>query len=118
MKLKYREISAENEPQKNKDEKAEGFFDKVIGKAKEFGAKTKDVFEESKIGDKMKIAGDAILSGTKTAGLFVYDKAKIAGHAVSEKGKKIGSNPTVQSIGEKATEGFSKAANAISSVNT
>eukprot|EP01022_Parablepharisma_sp_SALTPOND_P026596 TRINITY_DN64465_c0_g1_i1.p7 TRINITY_DN64465_c0_g1~~TRINITY_DN64465_c0_g1_i1.p7 ORF type:complete len:187 (-),score=41.56 TRINITY_DN64465_c0_g1_i1:2687-3247(-) len=108
----------DREPIEEQQESAgiESIFVKVVDSAKEIGAKTKDVFEEAKIGDKMKIAGNAIAEGTKTAGLFIYDKTKIAANAVVDKGKEWGEHPAVKNITEKTREGLSKATDAISNV--
>jgi len=64
-------------------------FNSVVGAAKSIGQKTGEKLEEAKIGEKMKKAGSAIAEGTKTAGIFIYDKALVAVDKISEKGKEI-----------------------------
>ena len=92
------------------------FFDNIIDAAKEFGGKTKDAFEEAKVGEKFSMAGNAIVEGSKTAGSFIYEKTMLATDVVVEKGKELSENPTIKDISEKAKEGFNKATSTIAEV--
>jgi len=62
----------------------------------------------------MKKAGNAIMEGGRTAGLFIYDKTKMTADKVAEKGKEIA--PAFEKIGVKTKEGFLKMTNTISTV--
>lgn len=89
-----------------------GFFDKVIGNVKEFGEKAKETFEEAKMGEKIKVAGNAIAEKSK----YLLDKTKTAAGMIAVKSKELVQNPAIKSFGEKTKEGFSKMAVGVSSV--
>jgi hypothetical protein len=114
LRTKYREeVKADGQSEEQKSYFSRG-LEAVVGTAALIGAKTKEKFEEAKIGEKMKKAGSAIAEGTKTAGAFIVEKSKAAASVVAEKGREIKANPKFQSAYESTTDSLTKAKNAIS----
>eukprot|EP00826_Nyctotherus_ovalis_P041046 TRINITY_DN4093_c0_g1_i20.p2 TRINITY_DN4093_c0_g1~~TRINITY_DN4093_c0_g1_i20.p2 ORF type:complete len:235 (-),score=54.61 TRINITY_DN4093_c0_g1_i20:92-796(-) len=71
--------------------------------------------EEPVGGEKQEISAK-IASGAQKAGAVVYSKGKVAVNYISQKGKEIAANPTVQKVAQKAKEGIIKAADTIGDV--
>jgi hypothetical protein len=61
----------------------------VVGTAKSLGQKTKEKFQEAKMGEKMSAFGSKIAEKTTQAASFAYDKTKAAAITVAHKGKEL-----------------------------
>ena len=64
-------------------------YHSAVDTAKVIGSKTKEKFEEAKLGEKFSKVGTAIATGTVAAGTYVYGKSKDAATVIADKGKEF-----------------------------